>query len=679
MNFSFLNWDKYPFLRYVVLLIFGIWGASVFDVPLNHFYTGALIVLIAILVWIAPMRGYVLLGLMLLSGFFIGNYHQQRLTNIPTHQSFIGKLEEVIGFKKTGAQVLLNVTKLIYKNNKPIPVKLLVLTYVPQRAGDLKSISVGDEIRVEGIIKFIAKPENPGGFDAQKYWKNQGVMLHSFASHVAWLQKGSVYEYKSIAYRTRQYCDGIFRAFITDSSAYAIVTAMVVGLRTQLNPYLKEAYANAGIIHVIAISGLHIALFFVLINGVLSRFIQSKLLLAIIVLLIIWFYCFVAGMTASVVRAALMYSIVIVGQAFHRKTNLLNNLCCSAFVLLLINPNYLFDIGFQLSYLAITGIVVIDLFWNNTLALPSLVLNYVWALLRVSFVAQMATFPLLLLYFHKISLSFLIANLLVIPISTVIIWLSLALLIFSFLPCGMTVFVGVMLTKLTCLMNYIALSIGNYTYGSLNDVSFSVFECLAVYLLIISILVYLKFGKHLYLYLVILTMLMFGCLRTFVQWKYNTQFVVVAYALKNNSLLMVVSGQHCKMFLGKSIDDFTKKNCRDFLNKHGVDEIETSLSSKNAAIDSLGYQLIRLNKEKLLIIKSDKIPLFDQKIEYLQLINNPVIDWQLLVQHYHQSKVIIDKSNSSAYAYRLEKYLSSRNILVHNMYTKGAFVLGESF
>lgn len=133
------------------------------------------------------------------------------------------------------------------------------------------------------------------------------------------------------------------------------------------------------------------------------------------------------------------------------------------------------------------------------------------------------------------------------------------------------------------------------------------------------------------------------------------------------------------MFLGKSIDDFTKKNCRDFLNKHGVDEIDTCLSGKNTAIDSIGYQLINLNTEKLLIIKSDKIPLFDQKIEYLQLINNPVIDWQLLVQYYHQSKVIIDKSNSSAYAYRLEKYLSSRNILVHNMYTKGAFVLGESF
>ena len=457
MNFSFLNWDKYPFLRYVILLILGIGAASFFDVSLNPFYVVVGFVLILFLVWVAPMRGYVLLGFILLSGFWIGYYHQQRLTNIPPHQSFIGKVDEVMGVKKTGVQVLLNVTKLIYKTNTPIPVKLRVLTYVPKKAGDLKSISFGDEIKVDGIIKLIAKPENPGGFDAQKYWKNQGVWLHSFASHAVWLRKGNVYDYKSIAYRTRQYCDAVFCRYITDTAAYAIVTAMVVGLRTQLDPSLKDAYANAGIIHVIAISGLHIALFFVLINGLLSYLIQSKLLLAIIVLLIIWFYCFVAGMTASVVRAALMYSIVIVGQAFHRKTNLLNNLCCSAFVLLLINPNYLFDIGFQLSYLAITGIVVVDLFWSNTIALPSLVLNHVWALLRVSFVAQMATFPLLLLYFHKISLSFLIANLLVIPISTVIIWLSLALLIFSFLPCGMTVFIGVILTKLTCLMNYIML------------------------------------------------------------------------------------------------------------------------------------------------------------------------------------------------------------------------------
>jgi hypothetical protein len=135
------------------------------------------------------------------------------------------------------------------------------------------------------------------------------------------------------------------------------------------------------------------------------------------------------------------------------------------------------------------------------------------------------------------------------------------------------------------------------------------------------------------------------------------------------------------MYFGKPIDNYTKKNMRDFLNSHGVNQLDKCLQSKNKLLnctsDSIGYQLINLKVAKLLIIKSDKLPLFDQKIEYLQLINNPAIDWQLIVQHYPHSKVIIDKSNAAAYAYRLEKYLSSRNILVHNMYTKGAFVVGE--
>jgi competence protein ComEC len=311
----------------------------------------------------------------------------------------------------------------------------------------------------------------------------------------------------------------------------------------------------------------------------------------------------------------------------------------------------------------------------------SYVVTHVWALLSVSFVAQMATFPLLLYYFHKISLSFLLANVLVIPISTVIIWLSLALICTSLFPCGLTVFIGVVLTKLTWLMNYIALSIGNYKYGSLSDVSFTSLECLLLYLLMIVMLVYLKFGKLYFLYLTLLVLVLGWSVRTLMFWKYHKQCVLVAYSIKNNSLLLVIKGQQSKMYFGKPIDNYTKKNMRDFLNSHGVNQLDKCLQSKNKLLnctsDSLGYQLIHLKVAKLLIIKSDKLPLFDQKIEYLQLINNPAIDWQLIVQHYPHSKVIIDKSNAAAYAYRLEKYLSSRNILVHNMYTKGAFVVGE--
>ena len=206
---------------------------------------------------------------------------------------------------------------------------------------------------------------------------------------------------------------------------------------------MVQAYSNAGVVHLIAISGMHLALIYYFLLWIFARIPvikKSKFTRLILVLGCLWFFSFLTGAPASVLRSAVMFTFIAIGNSFDKKNSIYNSLAISAFVLLCYDPFMLWDVGFQLSYLAVLGIVIFQKYIYNWLYFKNKIFNLGWKLASVSLAAQLLTLPICIYYFHQFPLLFLLSNMIAIPLSTVALWGCISIIAISPIPVAGIVF-----------------------------------------------------------------------------------------------------------------------------------------------------------------------------------------------------------------------------------------------
>lgn len=217
-----------------------------------------------------------------------------------------------------------------------------------------------------------------------------------------------------------------------DGSAYAVVAAMALGDKSQLTTELRDAYAISGASHILALSGLHLGIIYTLLSLLLSRR-RWQMVSQIVIIVSIWLFVFLVGLSASVVRSAVMVSIYALLSLGHRDKLSVNTLAFAAIVMLLFNPMALFDVGFQLSFMAVLTILLfsplLESLWSQPFLLDHRLFRWLWTMLSVSCAAQIGVAPLIAYYFGRISCYFLLANLVVVSAAALILYLSLAVLL----------------------------------------------------------------------------------------------------------------------------------------------------------------------------------------------------------------------------------------------------------
>jgi len=217
-----------------------------------------------------------------------------------------------------------------------------------------------------------------------------------------------------------------------DGSVYAVVAAMALGDKSQLTKDLRETYAVTGASHVLALSGLHLGIIYTLLSLLLNRR-RWQIVSQVVIIVCIWLFVFLVGMSASVVRSAVMLTVYGLLSLGHRDKMSVNTLAFAAIVMLLFNPRSLFDIGFQLSFMAVLSILLYyPLFegvWSQSFLLNHRVFKWVWTMLAVSCAAQIGVAPLIAYYFGRFSNYFLLTNFIVVPAATLILYLSLVVLL----------------------------------------------------------------------------------------------------------------------------------------------------------------------------------------------------------------------------------------------------------
>jgi competence protein ComEC len=274
--------------------------------------------------------------------------------------------------------------------------------------------------------------------------------------------------------------------------------ALLFGEKTELSKEINSNYKQAGIMHILAISGLHIALIYGIILWLtkpLLRLKKGKLYIFFISLSVLWFYAILAGFSASIVRAAVMFSVVALAKIVNRQANIYNSLAVSALLLLVYNPNYLFDVGFQLSFAAIFSIVIFQPFVRKYSYDKNKIILKTKELLLISLVAQMGVLPLILYYFGQFPLLFLLANLIAIPLSSLILILGLALIPFNFLLPKLAIYLSILVNFLIEIMNNFTAWIVKFDVFIIRNIAFHEVLVLLLYLIIGTILYFIYFSK----------------------------------------------------------------------------------------------------------------------------------------------------------------------------------------
>ena len=276
-------------------------------------------------------------------------------------------------------------------------------------------------------------------FDYDSYLRSKGISGSFYLASNSWMFVGHshIFSFYRWSHSIQKKLVDVFRNQGIGGDELGVLSALSIGDKTLLDRDLKNSYSSTGASHILAVSGLHVGVVFWVFTQLLSQLFRAERFRKVRVvfsLVALWTYTFVTGLSPSVIRASIMLSMISLASLLNRRAMVYNTVFASAFMMLLYSPNYLFDVGFQLSYVAVLSILVFQKPIYQAFVFRSKICDKAWSLLSVSFAAQLGTMPLTLYYFHQISNVFWLSGFIVIPLSTVIIYLSVFLWTIHWIP-----------------------------------------------------------------------------------------------------------------------------------------------------------------------------------------------------------------------------------------------------
>jgi competence protein ComEC len=689
-----VTWHQIPFVRLLLPLIFGIVLSLYF--PHSSLAIGALSIFFCTLpllfIWAwkkklayktQQLGAYFLFFSITLLGYFLNFYsdprhlkgHFQKNIQENENSSAVATLLSEPRLKGNSVQAELSLYELKDSAGKWTACQGRIMA-----SFELDTLSAalkyGDVLHFRAQIREVKGPENPHGFDPSGYLGLKGIYHKTYIQSNHWKKLDAVTAGNPLWGLMIIWRNRLSTVFNEHLSVYpnenAVASALVLGSRNDFSNELRNAYADTGATHVLSVSGLHVGLVATLLGWILQFFRKNKNISnrynrreAIILILAIWFYVLLTGASASVLRSGLMFTFVVVGRSLSRKVNIYNSLSASAFFLICWQPTILWDIGFQLSYLALVGIVFFHPFIYKKIYIVNKYVDWAWNLTAVGIAAQISTLPLSLFYFHQFPSFFWLSGLAVIPLSTIALYAGIALLVFSWVPILSTFFGWVTYFALF-LMNAAIFTIQKLPAAVISGFWLESWEMWLWYLVIAG-------GSMAYIYkrkfMAIGSTLSFLMLISFQFYKiYNASCRerLFVYKVNKGTVIDFISGQR-SITLTDSLSNSTAK--LDFIHKNNLiacrirkqeptgilsaGPIENDFMFMNSrGIGKIGNHSFAIPDLSLLS------PPFESnqplKVDFLIMRGNPKVkDLQSLEQTFDYRYLVFDASNSP---YRLAKW-----------------------
>lgn len=420
-----------------------------------------------------------------------------------------------------------------------------------------ENLEVGDKCMAFGSLERVKGPTNPGAFNYAKYLSRSDIYFSAYISDKRWKRIGQDHGFnlsKSLN-RFKLNLERFMAESGVSKEAHSVISALTLGDKAELSQDLKTSYSKAGVLHILAVSGLHVGIFYLILNFLLvflEKLKNGKHLKLILVIAGLWGYAVLTGMSPSVSRAATMFTFVVIGTALHKHTNIYNTLCVSAFFLLLYQPNSLFNVGFLLSYTAVFGIVYLYPKIYGIWASKYWLFDKIWVLMSISLAAQIVTFPLSLYYFHQFPNYFLVANIIVVPLATGIIYLTLvlfALIPFEFLAKPMAGIISFFVELLNTFVRWIE----GLPFAVTDGIEISLLQVLVIYAVIVLVISYVNTKEFKYLLATIFAILFLTVNQVIEKISKDNQHSLIVYDVPGHSAFDIIEGRHSLLTLDSGL------------------------------------------------------------------------------------------------------------------------------
>ncbi|MEM1119342.1 MAG: ComEC/Rec2 family competence protein [Bacteroidota bacterium] len=694
-----INWRALPFIRLTLPLMLGIFLSEQFTCAPAWMNTCFFISFILFFLSLIRTNGFnqkwttgiPITIFFVLLGHQMAYYQDDTRKATHFHQSItkenhlLGVVKEVFSTTNGKLKVSLKSQAIGSSKNSLSTCTGNLLVYLKRKESG-PEVKIGDQLLLKSQLSLIPNTKNPHAFDYNRYLYFKNIHYQTFVNAENWIiishNQGSHF-YQRISETRRHYLCVLEKHIPTDNEL-AIASALILGYKDKLNQELRDAYAESGAIHVLAVSGLHV--------GIVSEFLLFLLVLLpfkgqwwswcklTVLLLTIWTFAMLTGLSSSVQRATIMFSALNIGLVFQRDVNTYNTMAIAAFFILIIDPYTLFDIGFQFSFLAVFGILFfvkrIRQIWipNNKY------LDKLWTMTLVSISAQLAVFPLILYYFHEIPVYFWLTGFFVIPLAGLLMKGGMLLLVASHLSDTLAGGVGQLLTQMIYFQNNAIDSIRSLPFHLLSSIWITQFEVVLFYGVVAGLALLLFTYNRRWAILSIGSLLLLSFTQIQKIYQTNQQRQIIIYAVQKKGVIDFVDGATIYTLETEELSEkekiFTTQSNRSAIRAKNVisvnqPEMRTSNLLKRGNFIQFGNQrLVLIDRGNSIVNHSDK----KFRTNYLLLQNNPKIDVEQIIRNYDFDQLIFDGSNTS---WNIKKWKASCDeigLAYYDVQQSGAYV-----
>ena len=667
-----INWREAPLVRIVLALMAGIISAdsgwNLFTFPLLF-----LLISIAVTLWLTLRRitfqhrwlfGITILVFWFCTGHICYTGHIE--TKRSDHYGHYLQEEQLVSGFAIEAPVssgqftkfTLQVTGIGTAAGDILPCSGRLLVYLKRDSTNEKKIRYGDEISFISTIIAVPPPLNPDAFDYAKYLFYKNTQFQVFVEQSRWSLSG--FNQGSLlwtqAYLCRDHCIRVIHKYLGSNNESAVASALILGYDEDISEEIKTAYIQTGSMHILAVSGMHVGLIYLLLVQFFKRIKLRKkwwVFFEIIVSLsVVWGFTLLTGASASVLRASTMFSFLMVGLKLKRFINIYNTLAASVFCLLLWNPFLLFDIGFQLSYSAVMGIVYFQQKFYKLLVFNNFVPDNIWQLISISFAAQIGTLPLSLYYFHAFPTWFWLSGLVAIPVSSLALYAGIVTLITDLVMPGVAEIAGTVFYWLVWLMNESIFFFQRFPFSTIQGIWLGFPEALLIVIIILLLVFVIETARIRGIIFCGTGICLLIASSGFKETKQYFKAELAIYHINRQTLIDWTEGHNVYSFSTASLP-LTKENMAAQL--HRWRNRATAMTHVDMdSTSAMGYgfcytpPVIFFRDKTLAIVNSPILPFPDSTmaVDYLLLCGNAKASVPDILKSYTPGLIIADGSNS---------------------------------
>lgn len=541
-----------------------------------------------------------------------------------------------------------------------------LLCYFPKNSFQEITLSYGDRVCVAAYVEPLAPPKNPHQFDYSRYMQRQGIYWRAKVQDIEPLAAIHSFSVFRLADKTRVYLSSLVSSLPMPSTHTALVKALLLGMRSELDESVYQDYIDSGAVHILAISGLHVGVVTMLLLFVLRFLPQrgcSKWIRLVIMLGSLWGFAFIAGLSPSVLRAVTMFTFIGIALAFRRRQGRYDALMMSMLLLLLVSPNLLFEVGFQMSYAAVFSILFFYPYFERLWTPSYRVLRYVKSLFWLGVSAQLGVLPVSLYYFHQFPILFFVSNLLIVPMLFPLLLLSIVVVFWA----GMHRPPQLLITALEFLINWLngsARWIASQEKLIVRNIYFDEYLLVVFLLFLLVVMWWITRRNYLRTMVLLASVLLVQSVLFYTRYRRAVRSEITIFHLYGNTQIGKLEGSQWQLYTSGIPD------------KYLTDSYSKAVGIRQMDIDTVP-SVLAYGKHIILIIDSLSVmPYGITEADAILLRQSPKINLERLLSNISVNMIVADGSNYPSYIRRWKTTCEQRGITFHTT-DDGSFTLSD--